>query len=158
MAVYGFKENHCKEEVISRTEIETKYKVQKSYIGLTMSNETIYIVAKDNTEYRISYTSGVTNCNISITAPEMISTSQVFESMINIYTGSISPTATIGLRVNMDSLNNNNDIININGSNSIIVPMGGTPLPKILKSNMVYQIKIWFDGFSMCYSWAVHGI
>ena len=156
--VYGFKENHCKEEVVSRTEVEGKYQVKKSYDTLTMSNGTIYVVAQNNHEYRIAHTSGVTNCNINITAPDMLSTGQIFESMVNIYTGSISPTVSISLRVNTDNLQVGNDVINldISGSNNIIIPMGN-PLPTILKANMVYQVKIWFDGFNMCYSWSAHG-
>ena len=48
MAVYGFKENHCKEEVVSRTEVEKKYQVKKSYDTLTMSNGTMNVVSQDN--------------------------------------------------------------------------------------------------------------
>lgn len=157
MAVYGFKENHCKEEVISRTEIETKYKVQKSYDTQTMENGTIYVVAKDNTEHRIAYipNAGVTNCNISITAPDSYSTSQVFESKVVIDTGAISPTVSVGLRVNTDDLDLSDGVININGSGTYgrLICVGNA-LPQFLSSSSIYTISIWFDGFSMCYSWS----
>ena len=154
MAVYGFKENHCKEEVISRTEIETKYKVQKGYDTQTMENGTIYVVAKDNTEHRIAYIPNavVTNCNISITAPDSYSTSQVFESKVVIDTGAISPTVTMGLRVNTDNIDG---IINISGTGTLgrLICIGDK-LRLFLSSNSVYTIKILFDGFSMCYQWS----
>lgn len=155
MAVYGFKENHCKEEVISKTEIETKYKVQKSYDTQTMNNGTIYVIAQDNHEHRVAYipNAGVTNCNISITAPDSYSTNQVFDSKVVIDTGAISPTVSVGLRVNTDGLNVGG-IINITGTGTYgkLICIGDK-LPQFLSSNSVYTINIWFDGFSMCYQW-----
>lgn len=154
MAVYGFKENHCKEEVVSRTEVEEKYQVKKGYNTLTMNNGTIYVIAQDNHEHRVAYIQnvGVTNCNISITAPDMYATNQHFDSVVTIDTGAISPTVTMGLRVNTDNIDG---IINISGTGTYgrLICIGDK-LPSFLSSNSVYTIKIWFDGFSMCYQWS----
>ena len=155
MAVYGFKENHCKEEVVSRTEVEKKCQVKKSYDTLTMSNGTMNVVSQDNHEYRVAYVpnTGVTNCNISITAPHMYATNQHFDSVVTIDTGEISPTVAMGLRVNIDD--NADGVINISGTGTLgRLICVGDKLPSFLSSNSVYTIKIWFDGFSMCYSWS----
>ena len=155
MAVYGFKENHCKEEVVSRTEVEKKYQVKKSYDTLTMSNGTMNVVSQDNHEYRVAYVpnTGVTNCNISITALDMYATNQHFDSVVTIDTGEISPTVAMGLRVNIDD--NADGVINISGTGTLgRLICVGDKLPSFLSSNSVYTIKIWFDGFSMCYSWS----
>lgn len=154
MAVYGFKENHCKSEVVSRTEVEEKYQVKKGYDTLTMNNGTIYVIAQDNHEHRVAYipNTGVTNCNISITAPDMYATNQHFNCTVTIDTGEISPTVTMGLRVNTDNIDG---IINISGTGTLgrLICIG-SKLPSFLSSNSVYTIKIWFDGFSMCYQWS----
>ena len=155
MAVYGFKENHCKEEVVSRTEVEKKYQVKKSYDTLTMSNGTMNVVSQDNHEYRVAYVpnTGVTNSNISITAPDMYATNQHFNCTVTIDTGEISPTVAMGLRVNIDD--NVDGVINISGTGTLgRLICVGSKLPSFLSSNSVYTIKIWFDGFSMCYQWS----
>ncbi|MCC8069557.1 MAG: hypothetical protein LIO71_07400 [Ruminococcus sp.] len=62
-----------------------------------MDSNAIYVVAQDNHEYRVAYipNNGVTNCNISVTAPDSYSTSQIFDSTVIIDTGAISPTVSI---------------------------------------------------------------
>lgn len=158
MAIFGYMENHCKQEVVSRNEIESNYQLVKNYETKSMSSGTMYVVAKDNYEHRVSPKSSVTNCNITITAPDMYITSQHFESVVHIYTGSISPTLSVSLRVNTDDTSTDGGNININVSNGSLgrLVCVGNDLPQFLSSNAVYTVKLWFDGFCMCYSWSTH--
>ena len=139
MSIYGFKENHCKEEVMSKTDIISKYQLKGNQVIQDFENGKISIDIQNDTIYKLLYKSNVTSCNININIQGGLSVAQKFNSTVIIQTGKISPSVSVSV------------------NNGLLIPMDGTPIPMALKSKMIYKIDFYFDGFCMCYNWTVHG-
>ena len=155
LKLYGYYENKCREEVVSKEELETYYVKHKCIYKSIKGDTTIVGIGVLNGEdYRITCnTDGV--LNLTITAPILYDSLSVYSSRVCIKTGSIAPTVSIQLGTIETNGAGGNVITNSGLTDTYLMPIG-VALPQSLNINSMYTIDFYFDGLKTCYKWSVY--
>ena len=143
MKLYGYYENRCREEVVSKEELETYYVKHKCIYKSIKGDTTVGIGVLNGEDYRITCnTDGV--LNLTITAPILYDSLSVYSSRVCIKTGSIAPTVSIQLGTIETNGAGGNVITNSGLTDTYLMPIG------------MYTIDFYFDGLKTCYKWSVY--